>query len=164
MTAILVIDTSYLLELFNVPGHSHTPAVEEIRRRYGQAIENRSRLYVPLPCLFELANHIAGVRDGQSRRQLATALAEQVEGAMEGNGEWILIPAPEVELFRDLWREFAENFAVQGVGLTDACVIVEAGRLKREHYTHNVFSVHIWTKDSALKAHEPDVEDDAFLG
>jgi hypothetical protein len=66
--SILVIDTSYLLELFRVPGHSEEKVICEIRTRYEQAIKDKAMLFVPLPCIFELGNHIADVRDETRRK------------------------------------------------------------------------------------------------
>lgn len=164
MTAVFVMDTSYLLELFDVPGCSEPDAVTEVRRRYEEAVEGDARIFVPLPCLFELANHIAGVPHGGSRQKLADHLSRQVVAAIEGDGEWILLPMREIRHYRRLWELFARVFAVQGVGLTDTCIIEEARRLKRERYHGQMFTVHIWTKDGRLKAHEPDTEVAPFVG
>jgi len=76
MTAIFVIDTSYLLELFEVPKSSDPQAVTEVRKRYAEAVEGSARLFVPLPCLLELANHIADVPQGDLRHRLANNLTE----------------------------------------------------------------------------------------
>lgn len=161
MTAILVIDTSYLLELFKVPGCSEPRAVTEVRRRYAEAVERGAGFVVPLPCLFELGNHIADVRQGQARHRLARELAAKVIAAIEGEGERVLAPSPEGRHFRKLWERFAESFSLQRVGLIDTCIIEEARRLKT-HYG-NMATVHIWTRDERLKAYEPDPEVDPFV-
>jgi hypothetical protein len=50
------------LELFGIPGHSTPEVTVKIEQRYNQALKDRNRLVVPLPCIFELGNHIAQAR------------------------------------------------------------------------------------------------------
>ena len=64
---VYVIDTSYLLELFEVPGYSTEVAVAEIRKRVADAARSGARLYVTVPSVYELAKHISDVRDGNLR-------------------------------------------------------------------------------------------------
>ena len=64
---VYLIDTSYLLELYAVPGHSTQKAVDEIRSRFTDAARQDARLYVTVPSIYELANHIAHISDGNVR-------------------------------------------------------------------------------------------------
>jgi hypothetical protein len=165
MTTAYVIDTSYLLELFRVPGDSNEPAIEEVTRRYVEAVNSRARLYVPIPCLFELANHIADVPDGNRRHRLANSLTQQVKAAVEDpEAEWVLVSGHKSQEVSSLWSEFARRYAQQGIGLTDTSTIEVARRLKDKTYQGNLHKVHIWTKDHALKSWEPDQEPDPFIG
>lgn len=159
--AVFVIDTSYLLELFKVPDYSQHPA--EIEKRFKMAIENESRLYVPLPCVFELANHIADVRDGTHRFKLGKNLYNTICSCINSREPWIITPSTGLEELPDLCKNFSEQFVKQGVGLTDTFIIHEARRLKKK-YAKSDFKVHIWTKDKALKAQEPDTEKNQFVG
>ena len=168
--AVLVIDTSYLLELYRVPDFFDADCADEIKTRFFEAISRRSRLYVPFPVVFEVANHIVDVRDGTIRRRLAERFAADVRSSVESEAPWIIIPADKGDVmlglaeFLDLCHRYATEFAPQQVGLTDTSLIVEAARLKRERYAHASQKVHIWTKDKRLKAHEPDTEPDPYLG
>jgi len=163
---VFVIDTSYLLELFNVPGFSQDSAVKEVRERYKLAIKNNSLLFAPLPCVFELANHIADVRDGNSRRKLGQKLFETIESSVNENIPWNITPSTGIELLPGLFKEFAETYVAQSISLTDTSIIHEAQRLKKKFKQYSMlnYEVHIWTKDNALKAYEPDSERDPFLG
>jgi hypothetical protein len=161
--SIFVIDTSYLLELFRVPGHSKVSAVEEVKKRFEYAIETGGRFYVPLPCIFELGNHIAKVNDGNIRRKLGKELYETVQSCVNENMPWNITPATGIELLPKLCEAFSNKYVIQGVGLTDAFIVQEANRLKKTYSKHKV-KVHIWTKDQALKAQEPDKENNAFIG
>lgn len=44
---IFLIDTSYLLELFGIPGHSTREVALTIEQRYNQALKDRNWLVVP---------------------------------------------------------------------------------------------------------------------
>ena len=163
-TCVIIIDTSYLLEFFAVPSFSTPGSIREIRNRFTRAVQQSSRLYVPLPCLFELANHIADVRDGNRRRQLANVLSESVRTSVESSLPWNLVPATGIEAFPQLFDVFAKRYVVQGIGLTDTFLIEEASRLRKEKYRGPGWRIHIWTKDHGLKAREPDREENPFLG
>ena len=70
MKCIYVVDTNYLLELFSVPKSSSETAIIEVKKRFKNAAENGALFMVPLPCIFELGNHIADVDDGNIRYNL----------------------------------------------------------------------------------------------
>ena len=161
--AVYVIDTSYLLELFKVPNYSNTSSITEITDRFKNAIINKSRFFVPLPCIFELGNHIADVRKGSIRKKLADSFYKTIKSCVEENGPWIIIPSASIDRLTQLCKNFSENFVIEKVGLTDTAVIIEANRLK-EKYSSFHYKVHIWAKDSSLKAREPDTEENPFMG
>lgn len=165
MTRTFVIDTGYLLEFFRVPGHSKDDHVKEVRKRHQQAIENKDRLYVPLTCIFELANHIAHIDDGNRRRKTALSFSDYVRESIDSDSPWNIVPFEEglKTYFIPLIREFMEHYIQMNIGLTDTTVIREAIRLK-EKYKKSGNSVHIWTKDKSLKAYEPDTEENPFVG
>jgi hypothetical protein len=57
----------------------------------------------------------------------------------------------------ELSGSFAEQYAIQGIGLTDAAVIDYARKLKASDAGQTLGQkIHIWTRDKSLKAHEPD--------
>ncbi len=163
---VYVIDTSYLLELFDVPGCSTQKAREEIKIRIAAAAQSGARLYVTVPCIYELANHIADVSDGNARRSLAERLRDDVLSSLDSNPStpWTIIPSQQLDTFKNLIVSFVENHVIQSIDLSDSTLIDEARRLKRERYGGPGWRVHIWTKDKKLKAYEPDKEPDAYLG
>ncbi|MBN1293558.1 MAG: hypothetical protein JXB48_17090 [Candidatus Latescibacteria bacterium] len=162
-TAVFVVDTSYLLELFNVPSHSSNNAVVEIRKRFEKAINNQSRLFVPLPCIYELARHIAQVENGDVRKEIAGHVYEIVKSSVKERIPWNITPSLAIEELPKLFEDFANKYVLQKISLTDTSVIREAKRLKKK-YSDSRYTVHIWTTDSSLKAHEPDNEFNAFTG
>jgi len=159
MTAIFVVDTSYLTELFKVPGYSQHP--KEVNERFEAAIRNKGRFYVPLPCIFELANHIAHAKDRNNRAALSIKLLETIKSCIENQRPWIITPSTGIEVLSELCRVFSDKYVIKGIGLTDTFIIQEAKGLKKEK-SH--FKVHIWTKDRSLKAYEPDKEENPFIG
>ena len=166
---ILVIDTSYLLELFGVPGYSEKNAMREIRKRHENAIKDKAMLFVPLPCLFELGNHIADVRDDTRRQELANLFVQSIKTSVEKSMPWTITPpAIAIEDLPKLLEYFANHSVVQCkgskcIGLVDTSTVLQAQRLKNERKSLG-YQVHIWTKDKRLKEHEPDPENNPFLG
>jgi len=161
-TVVFFIDTSYLLELFSVPGCFEEAAVKEIKKRYAQAIEDKSRFFVPLPCIFELGNHIADVKKESSRNRLKTKLSETVISCVKENNPWIITPSIEIESLPDLWETFSKPEMRRGLSLTDTSIIREAHKFKEKQSSFD-YKVHIWTRDRELKAREPDSERNPFL-
>jgi len=158
---VLVIDTSYLLELYKVPHYSEPKAHAEIKKRFAKAVEAGSRRYVPFPVIFEVANHIVDGREEGARIKLAQLFVEHVLQSFERASPFIITPALDAENLKMLLERFAGEFAPQRVGLTDTSIIEEAQRLKQKY--GDSYKVHIWTKDRRLKAREPDTEPDPFV-
>lgn len=162
VAAAFVIDTGYLVEFFEVPGHSNAEARQEVLARLRAAIRVGHRLYVPLSCLFELGNHIAQVDDGTARRAIAHTVRRTVRTSVEDGTPWIITPAVAIEALPALLDSFADRYVDEQVGLTDTQVIEIAHGLKEQF--RQMLRVHIWTTDNALKAREPDREPDPFVG
>ena len=163
---VYVIDTSYLLELYAVPGHSTQEAVDEIRSRFKDAVKQNARLYVTVPSIYELANHIAGVSNGNARWSLAEGLQDDILSSLDKAVPWTIIPSQELSALKELIASFVDKHVLEGIGLSDSTLIDEAHRLKKRTttYRESAWRVHIWTKDKNLKAREPDREPHAYLG
>ena len=159
---IYVIDTSYLLELYKVPGFSTPSSYTKIKDKFKSAIENAFQLHVPFPCILEFGNHIADVKNGKARKTLGEQFSKAIKSSIEESSPWIISPLDE-RLFVQKCELFSNVFLPHRLSLTDTFVIQEAKRLK-DKYKSFKYSVHIWTKDENMKAREPDNEPDAFLG
>lgn len=158
------VDTSYLLELYAVPGFSDPAAVAAVRARFAAAWSRGDRLFVPLGCLLELGNHIANVHNVPQRKKWAGVLVEQVREAMDDRAKqrpFVLVDAPPMTAVLDLVRQWSEKHVASPRGLVDAATAIEAARFKRERAMGA--PVHIWTRDRLLKGVEPDAEPDAFV-
>jgi predicted nucleic acid-binding protein len=167
-TTVLVVDTSYLLEVLKVPKLFDPSFAERVKQRFGKAIKGGHRLFVPFPVVFEVANHIAGVRDDGLRKGLAKNLAKTIRSSVQNSSPWIITPAaPGDVLFRlsellSLCEVYAQDMVARRVGLSDTAIIEEARRLK-DKYNQPGDRVHIWTRDHGLKAYEPDPEPEPLL-
>ncbi len=162
MPTVFVLDTSYLCELYRVPGFHRAELPAQIEERI--QIRAGDRFYVPLGCLYELCDHIGDVADGGRRHEIAGQVVSDVETSLEDAFPWVIVPAADVEheLLR-LLRAFSDDSVRLEMGLTDSTVISEAERLKRKYPASLGYRVHIWTTDTTLKAYEPDREHDPLL-
>lgn len=169
---IYVVDTSYLLELFRVPPNYTDESHITIKAKFNTVIERGYRLYVPLPVLFELANHIADVKDSSTRKKLADELRGAIMMSLESETPWIVTPPGNAQTITELMNalaestgRFASEFSTQRLGLTDTVIIMEAERLRNAHKSTRLksYSVHIWTRHESMKSREPDPEPDAFV-
>lgn len=165
-----VIDTGYLDELYSIDQRSKSESIAEVKRRVGECIERNDILYVPLPVLFEVGGHIAAVKSGERRRVLAERLRGAVTLSCNDRLPWVIRgggdAAPRLmDALQRCCEEFAESFAAAGESLTDVAVIHEARRLKKELAAQRDrrHFVHVWTRDRAVKAMEPDREEDSFV-
>jgi predicted nucleic acid-binding protein len=166
MITHIVVDTSYWLELFKVPGHFKASNHNEIKLYFKTAIQNKYRLYIPIPVLFELANHIAHINNGGQRRNLASQFSKTVKkGITIEEPSLNIIPSMAFTVANELSQKledfvdrFELEFVQQGLGFTDVSIILDAENLKNDR---NI--VHIWTLDTELKAREPDMENEPFV-
>jgi hypothetical protein len=161
--AVYVIDTSYLVELFGCGRFSNKTASGLVRKRFAAAINAGGRFFVPLPCLFELGNHIADVPNGALRQQLADYLLNTVRESLKTSKPWTITPTgPPEEILPSLLARFVPLAAKQGIGLVDTFTLDEALRLKQKFEKYKA-RTHIWTNDRVLKRHEPDPELKPYL-
>ena len=158
MTSIFVLDTSYLLELYSVPGFSDPVLSKRLRKRI--ASEDTARFHVPAGCLYKLCDHIADVPDGNRRHQLARQIATDVESSVSRAVPWLISPSQGLDVFVRFVRTFASDPSRLKIGLTNSDVVEIATALKGKYGASANYRVHIWTRNRSLKAHEPDAEPD----
>lgn len=158
-----VVDTSYICELLEVPGHHSPQGNKEVRQRFETAVNDKDHfLLIPLPCILETGNRIGHIGDGIKRRDRAEKLLRFVEEGTRESGTWVITPPQTGPDLLQLCTSFHKKYQMSEIGLTDAFVVETALRKKEERRKHPAYKVHIWTTDEKLKRHEPDKEDDAF--
>ena len=156
MTRVFVLDTSYLAELYSVPGFSDASFSRDLKKR--MAREVGARFHVPVGCLYKLCDHIADIGDGNRRRELARQVAIDVNSSIARGVPWLTSPAAGLDGIAEFVQRFAFNPEHLKIGLTNSEVIETANALKRKYGTGHAYRVHIWTRNQRLKAHEPDPE------
>lgn len=163
MSKIIVLDTSFLIEFFEIPVDSkrdyHVAAVELFR----DAIQNNYDIYCPLSVLYELANHIVDINSNDAQRRIASNFTETVLSAWREKIPFTIIPGEiETSDYHDLGRlpelcaDYGRNIR-QGLGLTDCTIVDAASKLKSSYISRQRrWPAHIWSLHRALKALEPD--------
>ena len=155
---LYVLDTSYLIEIAGCGRESHAQVSKIVRERFGDRLRQGGRFFVPLPCLFELGDHIADVKHETERSRLAKWLQVTVEKSLAKSEPWLITPTQKPEdVLPPLMGRFVPLASKQGVGLVDSFTAQEAIRLK-DRFQNLKSRVHIWTNDGALKKLEPDSE------
>ena len=163
MTRVLVVETSYLCELYRVPRFSEPQFGNRLLARWSKEERAGARFHVPVGCVYQLCDHIADVPDGAVRFRLADKIATDVQSSTKRFLPWLVVPADGVaELARSV-RAFASDAGHLKLGLTNAQVVEVAQDLKTKYSDMANYQVHIWTRNSSLKAYEPDREPDPLL-
>ena len=67
---VAILDTSWLLELYQVPGYFNESRTNHVRNETTDIVTAGCERFVTVPVLFEVASHITHVRDGRRRNTL----------------------------------------------------------------------------------------------
>ena len=151
MTDCTILDTSWLLELYQVPGDSKKERHEGVLRQATAAAEGR--ILVTVPVLFEVANHIVHVRNGHHRRHLIKQYSEDMRSSLENETPWTIVRRLQDDILlrtEDL-TELASRFVKEsgiGYSLADISIIDLARQLQNRNQT-----VHILAFDKQLEAY-----------
>ncbi|MBE2214386.1 MAG: hypothetical protein IAE82_10985 [Opitutaceae bacterium] len=164
MKSIVVIDTCYLLELYKVPGFSSEANFAGVYDKIQTANSTNAQLVVSIPCILEFANHLADASSRGRSLEIAVKFRTHLESSIKEKSPWTIVPAIDsMEELGSAVLDFMQNHLVTGVGLCDVFTIRIARALKNKYAAFGC-SVHIFTMDCTLKAHEPDEEKQPFLG
>ena len=85
-----ILDTSWLLELYRVPGYFEESRTLRVRTRTAELAGARYELFVTVPVLFEVASHITHVRKGGRRRALGKRLRDDVASSIGRESPWTI--------------------------------------------------------------------------
>ena len=78
MPGVIVVDTTVLLNVLDVPGRNQHR--DDVLQRFEKVME----ALLPMAAVFEAGNHIAKLADGQQRRRFAAVFCDQVRAALNG--------------------------------------------------------------------------------
>ena len=116
MANIVIVDTSILLNVLNVPLKSDQRA--EVREQLERHIDRGDQLFLPIATVLETGNHIAQNGDGNQRRRCAQRFVATVRTAVEDSVPWALAPLPDNETLVSWLDDFPDS-ATSGVGIGD---------------------------------------------
>ena len=151
MSDATILDTSWLLELYQVPGDSKPQRHEPVLRQTKEAAQGR--MYITVPVLFEVANHIVHVRNGHHHRRLIVRLQKDLSASLRDEVPWVVVGALQHDILmreQDLIKLVDRLVAESGHGysLADISIIDLARRLQQRQV-----KVRILAFDKQLEAY-----------
>lgn len=144
MSEIVLLDTSVLLNVLNVPGfnESREAVIAELER----LIEGAAHLFIPMAAVFETGNHIAQLSDGRVRRYCARQFVSAIQAAIDDRAPWKPMRMPDVALVRSWLNDFPEA-AMRGHGMGDLSIRKE-WQVQCEQFSMS--RVRVWSLDQDL--------------
>lgn len=144
MSAIVIVDTSVLLNILDVPGRNESrPAV---LAELESLIEASHHLFIPMAAIVEVGNHIAQLGNGALRRAAAERFVAEVRKALSNEAPWKPINFPS-NLDVLSWLDAFPDAAMQGLGMGDLSIRKEWEDLCRKY---PMSRVRVWTLDADL--------------
>ena len=144
MTAIVIVDSSILLNILNVPGRNQHRA--EVLFDLELMIEAGDHLFIPMAAIVEVGNHIAQLPDGTLRRSSADRFVNELRKAVADDAPWKPINFPSNEEVLG-WLDAFPDSATKGIGMGDLSIRKEweacCGR-------YALSRVRVWTLDNDL--------------
>ena len=148
MGKILILDTSILLNVLDVPGFNQDR--ETVLQEFEDYINEKAIFLVPLGVILETGNHIAQLANGNRRRKFAKKFQVETRKALEGELPWTPVPLPDTNQLGSWLDEFPGS-AKGGVGLVDLSIIKAWEVACRKHPLSRVC---IWSLDKHLQGYD----------
>ena len=144
MSAIVIVDSSVLLNIFDVPGRNQRR--KEVHNGLAKLIENGDHLFIPMAAIVEVGNLIAHVKNGAQRRAAADRFVKELRSALADEAPWKPINFPSNQEVLS-WLDAYPESATKGVGMGDLSI-----RQEWESCCHrySMSRVWVWTLDSDL--------------
>ena len=133
MRRAAILDTSWLLELYRVPGYSEESRFPHVTSKTKNILKAGCELFVTVPVLFEVASHITHVRDrnGNRRRRLGKRLLEDIENSLAPDSPWtivaldgnILLRSEDlINIARRFLQEAGPNYSFANISVIDLAI------------------------------------------
>ena len=148
MPPVVIVDTSVLLNVLNVPGFSQDH--DAVLDRFEELVEDGANLLLPMGTVFETGNHVADIPDGRQRRRYAAVFTNQVRKALKKEAPWTLTPLPDADQLLAWLDTFPED-AMRGLGMVDLSIKKEWERACTQHPHRQVL---IWALDQHLTGYD----------
>ena len=144
MSSIVIVDTSVLLNIMDVPDRNQHRG--QVLDRLATLIDAGDHLFIPMAAIVEVGNHIAQVKNGAHRRAAAERFVKEVRSALADEAPWKPINFPSNQEVLTWLDAFPES-ATQGIGMGDLSIKQEWVALCERHALSRVW---VWALDGDL--------------
>ena len=144
MSAIVIVDSSVLLNIIDVPGRNQRRV--EVLDRLSALIDSEDHLFIPMAAIVEVGNHIAHVANGAHRRAAAQRFVKEVRSALADEAPWKPINFPSNQEVLS-WLDAFPDSATNGVGMGDLSIRQEWASCCHRYAMSRVW---VWTLDRDL--------------
>ena len=144
MSSIVIVDTSVLLNIMDVPDRNQYRG--DVLDRLATLIDAGDHLFIPMAAIVEVGNHIAQVKNGAHRRAAAERFVKEVRSALADEAPWKPINFPSNQEVLTWLDAFPES-ATQGIGMGDLSIKQEWVALCERHALSRVW---VWALDGDL--------------
>ncbi len=148
MSAIILIDTSILLNILDVPGYNQDK--EAVQQQYEQHVQNGDQLLLPMATVVETGSHVADIPNGYHRRAWGQIFVNLVKQTHRGEAPWSPIAFPKLDSIVQWLDDFPE-FAGRKIGFADMTIIKDWERTCAQH---TMSQVKIWSLDHGLLGYD----------
>lgn len=148
MPHVVIVDTSILLNLLDVPGRDQDR--DTVFMRFEELLNAGANLLLPVAAIFEAGNHVARLPDGRQRRRQAENFGDHVRQALEGRAPWTLTPLPGTSELTGWLDDFPQS-AMRGIGMGDLSIVKAWESACARHPLHRVS---IWSLDRHLTGYD----------
>lgn len=145
---ILVMDTSIVLELLNVPKHNEHH--KQVARDFERYVGRKATFVLPMAAIAEVGNHIADLPNGDDRRRAARRFVTAIREAIDGEAPWQPARFPDARDILD-WLDGFPDGASRGEGFSDQSIIQE---WHRQCLLHPLSHVKVWAQDQKLVGYD----------
>ena len=147
MPEIVIVDTSVLLNVFDVP--SRNQERDGVREELKRLLAAHANLLLPIAAVLETGNHIANSPNGR-RWNIATKFRDEIRKALNGESPWVPLQFPDRETLAQ-WMDDFPDHAIRGVGIGDVSIIKEWEAVRRRHGNQRV---RVWSLDDDLQGYD----------
>ena len=145
---VVIVDTSVLLNLLDVPGRNQ--GRDTVLRRFEELLDAEVNLLLPVAAIFEAGNHIARLQDGRQRRGHAQRFSNWVREALNGQAPWTVTPLPNARELADWLNDFPES-AMRRISMGDLSIVKAWESASARHPQRRIS---IWSLDQDLAGYD----------
>ena len=148
MSDIVIVDSSVLLNVLDVPGFNQHR--DDVLERFDQLVDAEDHLLLPLAAVLETGDHVADLSDGGERRRYAERFRARIHEALRNEAPWTPIDFPESSVLL-AWLDDFPDMAMRELGISDVSIIDAWQRACARHPHQRVY---IWTLHQRLEAYD----------